>query len=433
MTFRVTLLLAVFLTLPSLCWAQRVDQLAPAPTVSGGMEERIAAVINDNVISTSDINARIKLALLSSGLPDNDEVRQRLLPQILRGLIDEQLQLQEAKRLDINVSKEEVEAAFTRIAQDNNIQTDMRAYLAERGGSPEALIDQIRSTISWNKVVQRELRPRVDVGDDEVEAAVERMRANAGKEEFLVSEIFLAVDNPRDEAQINQFAENLAQQLKTGASFGGVARQFSQGTGAASGGDIGWIQEGQLASELNKALVNAREGDIVGPVRSTSGYHILGIRQKRTISLSSNSDPTDITLSLQQVFRPAGTTGDAVSESDQLRGAVADCSSLRNTVAEKFPAWRWNDLGEVKLNKIPGWMGEKVREVSAGKGTETVMTTKGALVIFVCKRNVPDNGIDRNAIINVIGTEKLELQARRLLRDLRRDAYIDIRLAPPAS
>lgn len=433
MTIRIVLFLAAFLALPCVCWAQRIDQLPEAAAVSGGMEERIAAVVNDNVISTSDINARIKLALLSSGLPDNEEVRQRLLPQILRSLIDEQLQVQEAKRLDISISKEEVEQALMRIAQDNNIQTDMQTYLAERGGSPEALKDQVRATLSWTRVVQRELRPRVDVGDDEIDAAIERMRANAGKEEFLVSEIFLAVDNPRDEAQIRQFAENLVQQLKEGASFGGVARQFSQGTGAASGGDIGWIQEGQLASELNKALVNAREGDILGPLRSTSGYHILGIRQKRTISLSGNSDPTDVTLSLQQVFRPANAGGDAASEAEQLRGAVTSCGNLRNTIAEKFPSWRWNDLGEIKLNKIPNWMGEKVRDVSEGKGTETIATGKGSLIIFVCKRNVPDNGIDRNAIINVIGTEKLELQARRLLRDLRRNAYIDVRLAPPAS
>ncbi|MDX2027062.1 MAG: peptidylprolyl isomerase [Alphaproteobacteria bacterium] len=425
---RSLLFLAVILALalvPSLAHAQRI---APAPE-SGTPSQfgtRVVAVVNDNVISTFDLESRIKLATISSGLPNTEEVQRRLLPQVLRSLIDEQLQLQEAKRLDINITKEDVDQAFQRIAHDNNIP-DMRAYIAAQGGSPEALASQIRGNLAWNKIIQRSVRPRVEVGDDEVEAAIERIRANAGKGEFLVSEIFLGIDNPTDEEEVKQFAENLVQQLKGGANFGAVARQFSQGTGAATGGDIGWIQEGQLAPELNRALESMQPGEVVGPIRSSSGYHILGVREKRTIAAS---DPGEVSLDLQQAFRSFDdTTTEAVAqESGQLRSTISSCTNLQEQLASRFPAWRWQDLGETKMSKMPSWVADKVSDLSIGKPSEPLATDKGALVFFVCDRHVPEGGINREAIFNSIGTEKMELQARRLLRDLRRTAYVDIRL-----
>jgi peptidyl-prolyl cis-trans isomerase SurA len=425
-------LLLMLLVLPSTGWAQRVDQL-PGAVASTSDTERIAAVVNDNVISTSDINARIKLAMLSAGLPDTAEIRMRLTPQILRGLIDEQLEMQEAKRLDVTVSKEEVDQALARIAHDNNIPGGMESYITEHGGSADALTQQIRAGLSWNKVVQRELRPNVDIGDDEVDAVIGRMKANAGKDEYLVSEIVLPVDSPKDEDQVKDFADNLVQQIKGGASFGAIARQFSQGTGAAAGGDIGWIQDGQLASELNRALVTLQPGQITDPIRSSSGYHILGVREKRVVGLGSNDD---IRVNLQQAFRPLTTDTDQdkiLAEANQIRTAFNGCAALQVGLEQKFPGWRWNNLGDTDLNKIPADLADKVRNLTTGQASEAIATDKGALVLFMCERHVPEIKVDREAITNSIGSEKLELQSRRLLRDLRRNAYLDVRMMAPPS
>ncbi len=403
---------------------------AASSAASPGVRDRIAAVVNDNVITTLDIRQRMTLALLSSGLPESPEIEQRLLPQVLRGLIDEQLQLQEAKRLDITVTQEDIDKALERIAHDNNIPVDMRTYVAGHGGSVAALEQQVRAGIAWSKVVQRELRPRVDVGDDEIDAVIERLRANAGKDEFLVSEIFLNVDSPKDDPQIKQAADNLNQQLRNGANFAAVARQFSQSTGAASGGDIGWIQEGQLSSELNDALKTMQSGQIV-EVRTANGYHLLKLRERRTISLSGASGKQDITVDLRQVFHPFASASDRnglLAQADQLRSQISDCGQLDQTLAAKFPAWTSQKLGKITLDKVPVWLSDKVDNTPVGHGSEPIATDKGALIVFVCGRDMPEGNVDRNALTNSIGTEKLELQARRLMRDLHRDAYIDIRL-----
>lgn len=412
---------------PHESWAQRIDQLPAAsiPVIS----DRIAAVVNDNVISTSDINQRMKLALISSGLPATPDVEQRIFPQILRNLIDEQLQLQEAKRLDISVSKEEVEGAMQRIAADNHIPGDMRDFIRERGASPEAFEAQVRASLSWNKVIQRELRPRVDVGDDEVDSVIERLRTNAGKEEFLVSEILLTVENAKDDDEVRQVAENLTQQIKNGANFGAVARQFSQSTGAASGGDIGWIQEGQLPTELNNALRGMQPGEVVGPIHSASGYHILTLREKRTIAISSTS-AQEVSLDLMQAFKAydANTRPAVLAEADQLRSTVQGCNHLASSLTGSLAGWRAQSLGSVQQSKVPGWIADNIQNVANGHGGVPMPTDKGALVVFVCDRHVPEGKADREAIANTIGAEKLELQARRLMRDLHSTAYVDLRL-----
>jgi peptidyl-prolyl cis-trans isomerase SurA len=432
MKFLSVLLFTLLILAAAPASAQRIDQL-PGMSASAALTgDHIAAVVNDNAITTSDIEARLKLAFLSSGLPDTLEVRQHILPQVLRGLIDEQLEMQEAKRLDITVPKEEIDKALDAIARDNHIPTDMRTFIKEKGGSPEALEQQVRASLSWNKVIQRELRPHVDVANDEIEAAVARIRANAGKQEFLVSEIFLAVDSAKDEDQVKQVADNLVQQVKSGASFAAVAHQFSQSTGAAGGGDIGWIQEGQLPAELNHALIDMQTGGIAGPVRSASGYHILALREKRTISLDGGEG--EVALDLQQAFRPVPPHGDrkvAMQEGKQLRAAVSDCGSLQTSLASHFPAWHSQATNGMKLSQAPSWLTEKVRDLSVGKSTEVMDMDKGMLVVFVCARHAREGKIDRDAIASSIGNEKLELQARRLQRDLRRSAYLDIRMGRP--
>jgi peptidyl-prolyl cis-trans isomerase SurA len=409
-----------------------VPPLQPQP-VPEPVDTRIAAVVNDNVISTTDIENRMKIAFLSAGLPDTPEVRQKLIPQILRSLIEEQLQMQEAKRLDITVPKEDINAAMEHIASDNHIPMDMRTFVSSHGISPSSLENQIRAGLSWTRVVQRELRPLIEIGDDEVQSAMDRIRANAGKEEYLSSEIFLAVDNPKDEEQVHQFADKLVQEIKGGANFNAVARQFSQGTGAAAGGDIGWIQEGQLSPELNKALITMKGGEISEPIRTSNGYHILGVREKRTVSLG---DSKEISVSLQQAFHAFVATDnkpELLSQADQIRKSFNSCPALKEGLTQKFPSWTWQDMGDVKLDHAPQWMADNVRNLAVGSGSEPIATDKGALIIFLCNKRVPDEASNRESVFNAIGTEKLELQARRLLRDLRRSAYLDIRLGKAPS
>jgi peptidyl-prolyl cis-trans isomerase SurA len=276
-------------------------QQAPAPAVAAPVAppparstEGIAAVVNDDIISISDLTARLQLALVSSGLPNTAETRQRLTPQVLRSLVDERLQLQEATRANVSVTDKEIDEAFGRVAEQNNLKRDqLEKMLAGQGVPRNTLESQIRSTIAWGKLVQRRLRPTIEIGQEEIDQVIQRIQANAGKPEYLAAEIFLAVDTPEREDDVRRLADRLFEQIGQGASFPAVARQFSQSAGAVNGGDLGWVQQGQLPEELDSALRQLRPGQATRPIRSTTGYHIVMLRDERAVGAANSLPPRE--------------------------------------------------------------------------------------------------------------------------------------------
>ena len=243
---------------------------------------RPAAVVNDDIISVLDLAMRVQLAVIAAGVQDSEEVRRRLTPQVLRGLIDERLQLQEAERLDIAITDEQVAAALEQIATQNNMtEGQFLTMLRNRGVIPTTLIEQIRAQIAWQAVVQRRIRPNVVIAPEEVEEVVDRLSARRGSIERRVSEIFIPVESAAREDEALANANRLLQELRRGANFAGLARQFSQSGTASLGGDLGWIQDGELEENLNRTLSQMGPGDVSQPVRTLSGFHILLLRDMR--------------------------------------------------------------------------------------------------------------------------------------------------------
>lgn len=243
---------------------------------------RPAAVVNDDIISVLDLAMRLQLAIVAAGVEDTQEVRRRLTPQVLRGLIDERLQLQEAKRLDISVTDIQVAGALEQIAQQNRMtEGQFLTMLRNRGIIPTTLIDQIRAQLAWRNVIHRRIRPNVVISSEDIEEVANRLAARRGSIERRVAEIFVPIETAAKEAEALNNANRLLEELRRGANFAGLARQFSQSGTASLGGDLGWVRDGELDEPLNKALAQMGPGEIAGPVRTVSGFHILMLRDMR--------------------------------------------------------------------------------------------------------------------------------------------------------
>lgn len=246
----------------------------------------IAIVVNEGAVSFSELNERIHLTMVSSGLPNTGDIREKLLPQVVDSLIEEQIKMQEAERLGITVGQEDIDRGFSMIAQQNNFTPDQfMAALRQSGIKMGTMYDQIRSEIAWSKVVQAELRPKVSVTDTDVENVLKRLKSSVGETEYLLAEIFLPVEDPQKEQSVRQLAARLSQQLRSGkAPFFKVAQQFSKAAGAANGGDMGWVQAAYLPERIVQALSKLPKNSLSEPVRSLNGYHILFLRDVRTLS-----------------------------------------------------------------------------------------------------------------------------------------------------
>ncbi len=243
---------------------------------------RPAAVVNDDIISVLDLAMRVQLAVVAAGVEDTQDVRRRLTPQVLRNLIDERLQMQEAERLDISVTDVQVAGALEQIAQQNNMtEGQFLTMLRNRGIIPTTLIDQIRAQIAWQAIIQRRLRPNVVITPEEIEEVATRLSARRGAIERRVAEIFIPIESTAKEAEAEANARRLFEELRQGANFAGVARQFSQSGTATLGGDLGWVRDGELDEELNAVLSQMGPGEVSVPIRTVSGYHILFLRDMR--------------------------------------------------------------------------------------------------------------------------------------------------------
>ncbi len=255
-----------------------------APAYARRMEG-IAAVVNDEVISYSDVSDRIKLVISSSGMPDTADMQDRLRPQIVHALIDEVLRVQEARRLSLDISPQEIEEAIGAIGGQNKMTgQQFKEMLEARGINLKTLKDQIRAQIAWSKVVNWKIKPEVKVTETDVDALLRRLEANIGKDQYHVAEILLPLTKGTKESDIAALAQKLHAEISaTPSSFKKVATQFSKSATAAQGGDIGWVTEDQLAAEVADTVSKMGVGKISQPVKSLSGYHILKLIDKRKI------------------------------------------------------------------------------------------------------------------------------------------------------
>src|SRR5438552_3354479 len=129
---------------------------APAsqPAPDQGSETRIAAVVNDEVVSVADVQSRLRMVMLSSNFPDSPETRQRIAGQVLRTIVDEKLQMQEAKRQNVTASDDEINKAISQIEKQNNMQAgQLDGVLKARGIERGALVDQLTGSIVRAKLV----------------------------------------------------------------------------------------------------------------------------------------------------------------------------------------------------------------------------------------------------------------------------------------
>lgn len=262
--------------------------------------QEIVAVVNEDAITQSDLSKRMGLIMASSGLPNAPEIRARLQPQVLNGLIEEQLMTQQAKKLGLEVTAQEVEDGFAAIAQQNKMSAEQFKAMIRRGGLDISTLEsQIRAQIGWGKVVQAKLRPKVTISARDVDDALARIKAKVGTAEYLAAEIFLPADGPGQDEQAMQLANRLVSEMKRGkASFFKLAQQFSKSAGSAKGGDMGWLQESQIAPEFLSALKGMKKSDVSAPIRTAQGVHILFLRDSRTLTEATVPSRDQITQNL---------------------------------------------------------------------------------------------------------------------------------------
>ena len=391
----------------------------------------IAAVVNDDIVSAYDLQARISLVIASSGLENRPRIRRRLARQVLRSLVEERLKLQEARRLGVSVTKADIDQALEQLAQSNRVPlSDLDRLFARQGVRKDDLIDKIEADVAWIKVVNRSVRASLNIDQKALDQFLRQLAAEEGKTEYRVSEIFLPVDSQAEDGDVRQLAVGLLQQIDAGANFNALAQSFSQRASAPVSGDLGWIKEGTLDDALDAMLARLEPGQTSPPVRTVSGYHILHLSARRK---SPSLGLTDSRVSLQQLFLPLPRNPTRAEVESQkslattMSAVAASCDDMA-ALGKELEGTMSGGMKDVPLSRLAPAMRELVADLPVGTPSEPRIVPAGVVVLMVCERGEGIAEADRDRMRSLLINQRLDLESVRYMRDLRRDAFVDIRL-----
>ncbi len=390
---------------------------------------KATAIINGEIITGTDVEHRLGLIVIANGGKIQAEEKERLRVQVFRNLIDEILQIQEAKANKIEITKKDIDDSFNRVSQNFKRTPDqMSLYLSKNGSSSRTMRQQIHAEIAWSRLLRRKVE--VNVSDSEVNAIMKRLEDAKGTNEFHVGEIYLSA-TPENSAQVQDNLKKIIDQLRQGGSFQAYARQFSEASTAGTGGDLGWVRSAQLPEPLAAAVQDIAIGQVAGPVEIPGGYSLIYLLDKRQVL---TADPRDALLSLRQLalaFPPEMSKADAQAKSTAFAAAtqgMGGCGKV-DAVAAKMGA-EVVDNDQVKVRDLPPQLQEMLLKLQIGEATPPFGSqAEGVRVLVLCGRDEAQSAgaPSFDQIMAQMEEERVNKRAQRYLRDLRRDAVVDYR------
>ncbi len=405
-------------------------QDAPPSTLRQG----VVAIVNDNVISSYDLQQRVLLLVATSGVQPTAQNTPQFEQEAVNELIDEALEMQEVRRAEkdqkfkIVADDDAVNRRIDEVAQQSPYKTGARLLEAfgNAGIEPATFRAQVRADISWQDWMHgRYGGSRLKISPAQVNAVVSEIEAQASKPQYLLGEILIDADHAGGMPQAEAAGAQLVTQLQGGAPFTQVARQFSSASTAATGGDAGWLSEAELPAELRPVVEQLRTGELSKPISAQNGVYILLLRDKRAGATSEL-----ISLKQAAISLPPDAAPQAVAEAQRklvaLRTELKDgCDGLEARAA-KVDGVVAGDLGEADMKDLKPEFRDAVQSLTPRQVSQPIRTDAGLHLIAVCGR--------RQAGVNIPPTDEIEarlkeqeisLISKRSLRDLRNSATIE--------
>ena len=398
------------------------------------LRQGVVAIVNDNVISSYDLQQRVLLLIATSGVQPTAQNTPQFEQEAVNELIDEALEMQEVRRAEkdqkfkIVADDDSVNRRIEEIAQQSPYKSGARLLEAfsNAGIEPATFRAQVRADISWQDWMHgRYGGSRLKISQAQINAVVSEIEAQASQPQYLLGEILIDADHAGGMPQAEAAGAQLVTQLQQGAPFAQVARQFSSASTAATGGDAGWLSEAQLPAELRPVVEQLRAGELSKPIPAQSGVYILLMRDKRAGSTSELIELKQAAISL-----PPDATPQAVTAAQQrlmtLRGELKDGCDGLEAKAAKVDGVVAGDLGEADIKDLKPEFRDAVQPLTVGQVSQPIRTDAGLHLIAVCGR--------RQAGVNIPPSDEIEarlkeqeigLISKRQLRDLRNSATIE--------
>jgi peptidyl-prolyl cis-trans isomerase SurA len=401
-----------------------------------GVEDRVVAVVNDAVITKSELDERFTLAQRELGRLDMSErQRQALYQRTLAELVDEELQRQYATENQIRVDNSDLQRAILMIEKANNLPPG--GYVDAVKGLERPARNKIVGSIRWRKIIDQTVRPQIFISNAEVDRLITNMLNASQVVEREISQIFIPIEANRPSAQTRQQMQDLHTQLQQKkATFAQLARTFSEDPAAERGGYIGWFAPGELHPALEQAITDLPPGGLTRPIKTPLGWHLIKVENTRQTNPISTQPVAEVNLwhvlARKESDRETNRNNERLIEN--LQGRTTSAPDLEKHLADLadnplFGESRY--LGWQPLDRLPASIRELAEQAPLNRPSRLVESNTAWHFVLVTERRtrLPEKLEKyRTRVRERLGDNRVQLEARRFLRDLREKSFIDVRL-----
>ncbi len=387
-------------------------------------EVTIVAKVNNEIITSIDLENRLRMALDLSKLPNNEEIKERLKPRVLDSLINEALKIQEANRLGIFVSNQEVTDQINRLEKRLKIEKNsLLLNYKEKEISEITILNQIRSQLLWEKLIYNIIVKNIRVSEKRISETFDLLVKNSGETEYNISEIFISLDNIEAEQRIKSIYSKITNQ-----NFLLLAEQFSDGI-VSNNNRNNWTRESLLDVDIKNSISNLEVGKISLPIKTSAGIYIILLNNKRK---TKKIEKDQTIYDLSQILFKLDNLNNKKQEKyykdflSNLKKTVKGCADLKKLIGE-IPEGFGGELGRIDSKNIEKPFLNVLKDLPVGELSKAVATKDGIHGLMICSPVINNTYLElKKTVENNLRKNKVDSAAQSLLNRIRRKALIEI-------
>jgi len=406
--------------------------------------DRIAAVVDEDVVLRSELDRAVaNITTQYAGRENQLPPRDVLEKQVLERLILMKLQVARAQQTGVRVTDQEVDQAIAGVAQQNRVSTEqLRQQLASNGTSYDDFRSSIRDELTVQRMRQRFAQGRISVSEAEIDAALAAQK-NAGSQ-YHLAHILVALPEgatPEQIATAQKKIEGVQALISKGEmEFSAAAVRYSDSPNALEGGDLGWRSLDEIPSAFASLIRDMQPGQVGAPIRGPSGFQLLKLVEVRDATASEPRMVNEINAR-HILIRVTDTNTDAQAKAKidtlaaRLKGGADFAQVAREESQDLNTQMKGGDLGWFTPEQFGPDFGSQVSALGDGQVSAPFRTDAGwHIVQLVASRQTDASEQNRRAqVSDTIGRRKLEDEWNRFLREMRGEAYVDIRIGAAAT
>ena len=390
----------------------------------------IVAIVNDEPITMMDLDARLRLIIISSNLPNNLDTRKNLSGQVLQSLISERLQHQEARKLGIRVTNQEVENNIKFIEKQNNMQENQLIETLFKNGVPKsALPIRLKSNLIMQKLLQNIIRPKVVINNNEVNNEYNNLLANNGKMEYKFSEISFNFSNLSKKEDIILIAKQIRKKIIEEKNFEIIGKRIQEnGTGVYKNNN--WKLTNKINKDIYLQIETMEKNEISELVLTNTGVSIIKIDGKREFKIPELSQTvSDIAFISSDLPINKNKIDLFIEDIKNKTKNIKSCDEMTE-LSKIYGNKRGKYLGKILLKNLPKYFIEELKNLNVNQPSKPIVADDGIYVTMICNYNKDLNQeyALKEMIKDNIRNRSTTILKERYLLDLNRKALIDVRI-----